>query len=100
MGVGDQAEPWKCRGRADERNERVDAVTRGLLGLTVACARCHNHKYDPIAQKDYYKVVGIFASSSYKEYPVVSPAAASAYDQKIDRRRPRCARTWATTRAT
>ena len=80
--VWDQAEP--VQGRADERNERVDAVTRGLLGLTVACARCHNHKYDPIAQKDYYKVVSIFASSSYKEYPVVSPATASAYDQKID----------------
>ena len=69
--VWDQAEPMQ--GRADERNERVDAVTRGMLGLTVACARCHNHKYDPIAQKDYYKVVSIFASSTYKEYPVVSP---------------------------
>ena len=46
------------QGRADERNERVDAVTRGTLGLTVACARCHNHKYDPITQKDYYALVG------------------------------------------
>jgi mono/diheme cytochrome c family protein len=80
--VWDQAEP--IQGRADERNERVDAVTRGLLGLTVACARCHNHKYDPIAQKDYYKVVSIFASSTYKEYPVVTPAAAGAYDKKIE----------------
>jgi mono/diheme cytochrome c family protein len=80
--VWDQAEP--VQGRADERNERVDAVTRSLLGLTVACARCHNHKYDPIAQKDYYKIVSIFASSTYKEYPVVSPAAAGAYDQKIE----------------
>jgi len=77
--VWDQAEP--VQGRADERNERVDAVTRGLLGLTVACARCHNHKYDPIAQKDYYSIVGIFASSTYEEYPVVSKAAAAAYDQ-------------------
>lgn len=80
--VWDQAEP--VQGRADERNERVDAVTRGLLGLTVACARCHNHKYDPIAQQDYYKVVSIFASSTYKEYPVVSPAAATAYEKKVD----------------
>ncbi len=78
--VWDQAEP--IQGRADERNERVDAVTRGMLGLTVACARCHNHKYDPIAQTDYYKVVSIFANSTYKEYPVVSPAAAAAYDKK------------------
>ncbi len=78
--VWDQAEP--IQGRADERNERVDAVTRGLLGLTVACARCHNHKYDPIPQKDYYKIVSIFANSSYTEYPVVSKAAAAAYDKK------------------
>jgi mono/diheme cytochrome c family protein len=78
--VWDQAEP--IQGRADERNERVDAVTRGLLGLTVACARCHNHKYDPIAQRDYYKIVSIFASSTYKEYPVESAAAAAAYDKK------------------
>ena len=78
--VWDQAEP--IQGRADERNERVDAVTRGLLGLTVACARCHNHKYDPIAQRDYYKIVSIFASSTYKEYPVESPAIAEAFDKK------------------
>ena len=78
--VWDQAEP--IQGRADERNERVDAVTRGLLGLTVACARCHNHKYDPIAQRDYYKIVGIFANSTYAEYPVVSKASATAYDEK------------------
>jgi mono/diheme cytochrome c family protein len=78
--VWDQAEP--IQGRADERNERVDAVTRGLLGLTVACARCHNHKYDPIPQKDYYKVVGIFANSTYTEYPVVSKVAAEAWDKR------------------
>jgi cytochrome c553 len=76
--VWDQAEP--IQGRADERNERVDAVTRGTLGLTVACARCHNHKYDPITQKDYYALVGIFASSTYKEYPTVSEAQTAAYE--------------------
>jgi mono/diheme cytochrome c family protein len=76
--VWDQAEP--IQGRADERNERVDAVTRGTLGLTVACARCHNHKYDPITQKDYYALVGIFANSTYKEYPTVSEAQAKAYE--------------------
>jgi mono/diheme cytochrome c family protein len=75
--VWDQAEP--IQGRADERNERVDAVTRGTLGLTVACARCHNHKYDPITQKDYYALVGVFANSTYKEYPTVSEARAAAY---------------------
>ena len=76
--VWDQAEP--IQGRADERNERVDAVTRGTLGLTVACARCHNHKYDPITQKDYYALIGVFANSTYKEYPTVSEAQAKAYE--------------------
>jgi mono/diheme cytochrome c family protein len=67
--IWDQAEP--IQGRADERNERIDAVTRGFIGLTVACARCHDHKYDPILAKDYYSLGGIFASSTYKEYNFV-----------------------------
>ncbi len=70
--IWDQAEP--IQGRADERNERIDAVTRGFLGLTVACARCHDHKYDPILAKDYYALGGIFASSTYKEYNFVPDA--------------------------
>jgi hypothetical protein len=55
--------------RADERHDRVDAVTRGFLGLTVACARCHDHKYDPIPQTDYYALAGVFYNTIYEEYP-------------------------------
>jgi len=44
-------------------DDRIDVVTRGTLGLTVACARCHDHKFDPIPTKDYYSLHGIFASS-------------------------------------
>jgi hypothetical protein len=55
--------------RADERHDRVDAVTRGFLGLTVACARCHDHKYDPIPQTDYYSLAGVFYNTIYEEYP-------------------------------
>jgi Protein of unknown function (DUF1549)/Protein of unknown function (DUF1553)/Planctomycete cytochrome C len=57
--------------RADERHDRVDVVSRGFLGLTVGCARCHDHKYDPIPIKDYYAMAGVFASTTYKEYPQV-----------------------------
>jgi hypothetical protein len=57
--------------RADERHDRVDVVTRGFLGLTVACARCHNHKYDPIPQTDYYALGGVFLNTVYHEYPRV-----------------------------
>lgn len=55
--------------RADERHDRVDAVTRGFLGLTVQCARCHDHKYDPIPQTDYYGLAGVFFNTIYEEYP-------------------------------
>ena len=49
--------------RADERHDRVDAVTRGMLGLTVGCARCHDHKSDPIPTKDYYSLAGVFLNT-------------------------------------
>jgi hypothetical protein len=53
-------------------DDRIDVVTRGLLGLTVGCARCHDHKYDPIPQKDYYSLYGVFASSvEPKDLPLV-----------------------------
>lgn len=44
-------------------DDRIDVVTRGTLGLTVTCARCHDHKFDPIPTKDYYSLHGVFASS-------------------------------------
>ena len=48
---------------ADEWEDRVDTVTRTMLGLTVACARCHDHKFDPISTRDYYALAGVFAST-------------------------------------
>ncbi|HZE96736.1 MAG TPA: PSD1 and planctomycete cytochrome C domain-containing protein [Planctomycetota bacterium] len=44
-------------------DDRIDVVSRGLLGLTVTCARCHDHKFDPIPTKDYYSLYGVFAST-------------------------------------
>src|SRR5205823_5502916 len=49
--------------KADEWEDRVDTVTRSFLGLTVACARCHDHKFDPITTRDYYALAGVFAST-------------------------------------
>jgi hypothetical protein len=54
----------------DVIDDRIDVVTRGLMGLTVTCARCHDHKYDPIPQADYYSLYGVFRSSSE---PILQP---------------------------
>src|SRR5262245_2092782 len=78
------AEPWRLAamgfltlGRMFDNNlpdimdDRIDTVSRALLGLTVSCARCHDHKYDPVPMADYYSLYGVFASS---EAPHVLPA--------------------------
>jgi mono/diheme cytochrome c family protein len=59
--------------KLDQYDDRIDTLSRGLLGLTVACARCHDHKYDPISQKDYYGLAGIIAGTDYTEAAVVPP---------------------------
>ncbi len=48
---------------AEEWEDRVDTVSRTMLGLTVACAKCHDHKFDPIRTRDYYALAGVFAST-------------------------------------
>ncbi len=71
-----KVEPWRLAamgfltlGRMFDNNihdiidDQIDTVSRGFLGLTVACARCHDHKYDPISTADYYSLYGVFASS-------------------------------------
>ena len=57
---------------ADEWEDRVDGIGRGLLGLTLACARCHDHKYDPVTVEDYYALAGVFASCRQTTRPVIS----------------------------
>jgi cytochrome c553 len=67
--------------KADELDDRIDTLCRGMLGLTVACARCHDHKFDPIPAKDYYSLAGIFASTQFKEYPVADPKTAAEFEK-------------------
>jgi hypothetical protein len=50
-------------------DDRLDVLTRGTMALTVTCARCHDHKYDPIPTKDYYSLYGVLASSVEPEQP-------------------------------
>jgi mono/diheme cytochrome c family protein len=57
-------------------DDRIDVVSRGLMGMTVGCARCHDHKFDPIPTKDYYSIYGVFASSEEPaEKPLLGDAA-------------------------
>jgi len=67
-------------------DDRIDVVTRGLLALTVQCARCHDHKYDPIPLEDYYSLYGVFASSvEPSELPKIgAPEDADAYERFQD----------------
>jgi mono/diheme cytochrome c family protein len=68
-------------------NDQVDVTTKVFLGLTVGCAQCHDHKYDPIPTKDYYSLLGIFRSSKEFEHPLVAQAEVDRYEsqkKKID----------------
>ena len=73
------------KAQADELDDRIDTLCRGFLGLTVSCARCHDHKFDPITTKDYYALAGVFASTEYFEAPLAPPDIVAAYDQKVAR---------------
>ena len=55
---------------ADYVNDQIDVVSKAFLGLTVACARCHDHKFDPISTEDYYALAGIFFSTRLIPGPV------------------------------
>ncbi|MGE3311715.1 MAG: DUF1549 and DUF1553 domain-containing protein [Limisphaerales bacterium] len=63
-------------------DDRIDVVTRGTLGLTVQCARCHNHKYDPVPIEDYYSLYGVFRGSDVRLVPLEQPS-----DGELDKRR-------------
>ncbi len=65
----------------DQYADRIDTLARGFLGLTVACARCHDHKYDPIPTTDYYALEGVFASTRYVEVPAAPREQIEAYDK-------------------
>ena len=56
--------------RADELHDMIGTTGSAFLGLTVACARCHDHKFDPIAQEDYYRVKAVFAGVQHGERPL------------------------------
>jgi hypothetical protein len=73
-------------------DDRIDVVTRGLLGLSVTCARCHDHKFDPIPTEDYYALYGVFRSCSERQVLALAASAigtgpeATAFEQGLRER--------------
>ena len=72
----------KAQAEADELDDTIDTLTRGFMGLTVSCARCHDHKFDPIPTKDYYALAGIFNGRRYTEIPLAAEDAVKAYNSE------------------
>jgi mono/diheme cytochrome c family protein len=66
------------------QDDRVDATTRAFLGLTVACAQCHDHKYDPIPTSDFYSLMGIFRNTDLHEVPLAPKETVDAYKKQDD----------------
>ena len=63
------------------QDDRIDATMRGFQGLTVGCAQCHDHKFDPIPTEDYYSLLGIFNSSEIDEFPLAKKETVEEYER-------------------
>jgi hypothetical protein len=70
---------------AEEWEERIDAIGGTFLGLTVACARCHDHKFDPVTTQDYYALAGVLASIRLEDRPIIAADLADAAQKGHDK---------------
>ncbi len=106
------AEPDKTKMLMDILDEQIDTTGRAFLGMTFGCARCHNHKFDPVSQADYYALAGIFKSTytmeslvtiaKWNENPVATNAeteSLKAHQGKIDHQKSQIASLVETTKA-
>lgn len=71
--------------RQEELIEMTHAVSSGLLGLSIGCARCHNHKFDPILQSDYYRLQAVLAPAEFAEVLIATKEEAAAAEAAIER---------------
>jgi mono/diheme cytochrome c family protein len=70
--------------RMDELDDIVSTTGAAFLGMTIGCARCHNHKFDPIPQKDYYRMVSVFAPIQPHEAPLAGDEELASYKAKVN----------------
>ncbi|MFO0037116.1 MAG: DUF1549 domain-containing protein, partial [Planctomycetota bacterium] len=68
----------------DMADEQIDAVTQSVLGLTVSCARCHDHKFDPIRHTDYYRMQSFFATTEHHDMPLSNEAEKADWQKRTD----------------
>ena len=69
--------------REEELEDLVSAVGQGILGITVNCARCHSHKFDPVPQEDYYRMKAVFEGVRHGESPIVKRSEVRAREREI-----------------
>jgi hypothetical protein len=74
----------KLRLRADELDDMVSTTGQGLLGLTLACARCHDHKYDPIPTRDYYSLMRVFNGGDRTDVPLAPQSKVKTYRDQME----------------
>ncbi|BDC52569.1 hypothetical protein F183_A48840 [Bryobacterales bacterium F-183] len=79
--LGPEANMRNEQTRMDELDDIVATTGTTMMGMTLGCARCHNHKFDPIPQKDYYQIQAVFFPSSRGEVPIVGEAEKKAFDE-------------------
>ena len=83
--VAQQFNNEAAKALADELDDRIDTLTRGFMGLTVSCARCHDHKYDPIPQLDYYSLAGVFKSCEIGNVTLADQATQDRVKKHLER---------------
>jgi hypothetical protein len=69
--------------RQEVLTEMTTAVGAAFLGLTVGCARCHDHKFDPFSQADYYRLQAFFAAAQPRDIDIASPEEEAAHDRRV-----------------
>jgi hypothetical protein len=81
--VGIQTEEGTRQQRANDLDDIVSTTGAAFLGLTLNCARCHDHKFDPISQKDYYRMTAVFAGVRHGERPLTLRKLTEAEQQQL-----------------
>ena len=79
------AEKDPVKKRADIVDEQIDTLSRSLMGISISCARCHDHKFDPIPTSDYYALAGILHSTSIEDRIVYRPDALNAENKRLSK---------------